>query len=175
MKPLFCFAAALLCAVTAAGAQHMGPPGGHGRHHPGEMMDGPLAEFGLFPPDFVLANQNALGLSDKQLLAITKDVGATHEKFAGMRDAIRPLAEKLHAMLSQSRIDEPEALALAAQVHDMEKQIKMEHLGLMIRVKNNLTPDQQETLKSLAPPRPDRSNRSDRPEPPMTPNPDDSE
>ena len=175
MKSLFCFALAVLCAVTAAGAQHMAPPGGPGRHHPGEMMEGRLAEFGLFPPDFVLANQNALGLSDRQLLAITKDVGATHEKFAGMRDTIRPLAEKLHAMLSQSRIDEPEALALAAQVHDLEKQIKMEHLGLMIRVKNTLTPDQQEKLKSLAPPRPERADRPGRPAPPMPPSPDDSE
>ena len=174
MKRLLCLVLALLGAFTAAAAQPMGPSG-PGRHHPGEMMDRRMAEFGLFPPDFVLANQNALGLTDRQLLAITKDVGATHEKFAGMRDTIRPLAEKLHAMLSQSRIDEPEALALAAQLNDMEKQIKMEHLGLMIRVKNTLTADQQEKLKSLAPPRRDRSDRSDRPAPPAPQNPDDRE
>jgi len=174
MKTWLCLTLALCCAISVAGAQHMGPPpGGHGRHHPGEMMDGPLAEFGLFPPDFVLANQTALGLSDKQLLAITKDVGATHEKFAAMRDSIRPMADKLHAMLSQTRIDESEAIGLAAQVHDMEKQIKMEHLGLMIRVKNMLTPDQQDTLKSLAPPRPQRPDRPG--QPPVPPTPDDSE
>ena len=159
----------ILCgAITAAGAQHQGPPGPFPKHGPGGMMEGPMAEFGLFPPDFVLANQTALALSDQQLLAITKDVGATHDRFSSMRDNLHPLAEQLHTMLSQTRIDEAAALALASQVHDLEKQIKLTHLGLMIRVKNILTSEQQDKLKALAPPRPEHSDRRG-PRPPQAP------
>jgi Spy/CpxP family protein refolding chaperone len=162
----------LLGTITLAGAQHSGPMGPHPGHGPGGMMEGPLAEFGLFPPDFVLSNQTALGLSDKQLLAITKDVGATHDKFSTLQNDLRPLAEQLHTLLNQAKIDESAALTLASQVHDLEKQMKLTHLGLMIRVKNTLTPDQQDKLKALAPPRP---NRSDRQGPPPPQAPDDNE
>jgi hypothetical protein len=158
----------LLGAITAAGAQHMGPAGPHHGHGPGGMMEGMLAEFGLFPPDFVLANQTALGLSDEQILGITKDVGATHDKFTTIQQNLRPLAEQLHDMLNKTRIDEPAALALASQVHDLEKQMKLTHLGLMIRVKNSLTAEQQDKLKSLAPPRPERG-AGPGPRPPQSP------
>jgi len=108
----------LVGAIGVVAAQHAGP-GMHHRGGPGEMM-GHLMEFGLFPPDFVLKNQTALGLSDKQILAITKDVGATHDKFQSMRDGIQPLAEQLHQMLSQDKVDEAAAVALASQLHDQE-------------------------------------------------------
>ena len=161
----------LSCAITVAGAQHSGPPGPFPKHGPGDMMEAHMAQFGLFPPDFVLANQTALALSDQQILAITKDIGATHDKFVGIKENLGPLAEQLHTMLSQTRIDEAAALALASQVHNFEEQIKLTHLGLMIRVKNSLTPEQQEKLKSLAPP--PRQERSDRrgPRPPQSPDP----
>ena len=146
-------------AIAAAGAQHSGPMGPFPKHGPGGMMEAHMAQFGLFPPDFVLANQTALALSDQQILTITKDIGATHDKFGGIKENLRPLAEQLHTMLSQTRVDEAAALALASQVQDLEKQIKLTHLGLMIRVKNSLTPEQQEKLKSLAPPRQERSDR----------------
>lgn len=146
-------------AITAVGAQHSGPMGPFPKHGHGGMMEAHMAQFGLFPPDFVLANQTALALSDQQILAITKDIGATHDRFASIKENLRPLAEQLHAMLSQTRVDEAAALALASQVQDLEKQIKLTHLGLMIRVKNTLTPEQQEKLKSLEPPRRERSDR----------------
>jgi len=155
-------------AITAAGAQHSGPMGPFPKHGPGGMMEAHMAQFGLFPPDFVLANQTALALSDQQILAITKDIGATHDKFVGTKQELGALAEQLHTKLSQTRIDEAEALALASQVQDLEKQIKLTHLGLMIRVKNSLTPEQQDKLKALAPPRPERSDRRG-PRPPQAP------
>jgi Spy/CpxP family protein refolding chaperone len=176
MKRAFLTILVLSAAIGAAAAQHQGPGGPFQKHGPGGMMEGPMAEFGLFPPDFVLANQTALALSDQQILTITKDIGATHDKFSGIKEKLGPLAEQLHTMLSQTRIDEAAALALASQVHDLEKQIKLTHLGLMIRVKNTLTPEQQDKLKSLAPPRPDHADRRG-PRPPQAPDqsPDESE
>jgi Spy/CpxP family protein refolding chaperone len=171
MKRMLLMFLVALGATGVALAQHPGQGGMHPHGQRG-MMQGFLAEFGLFPPDFVLANQTALGLSDKQILAITKDVGATHDKLAPMQDNVRTLAGQLHDMLNQSKIDESAALDLASQVHDMEKQIKLTHMGLMIRVKNQLTPDQQDKLKNLAPPRP---NGMDRRGPPPPEAPEDNE
>ncbi len=155
-------------AITAVGAQHSSPMGPFPKHGHGGMMEAHMAQFGLFPPDFVLANQTALALSDQQILAITKDIGATHDRFASIKENLRPLAEQLHTVLSQTRVDDAGALALASQVQDLEKQIKLTHLGLMIRVKNTLTPEQQEKLKSLAPTRQERSRG---PRPPQGPDP----
>ena len=163
MKRTLLMLLVVLGAVGLALAQGgMGGPHGHG---PRGRMQGFLAEFGLFPPDFVLSNQTQLGLSDKQILAITKDVGATHDKLGPMQDNVRAMAGQLHDMLNQSKIDESAALDLASQLHDAEKQVKLTHMGLMIRVKNQLTPDQQATLKSLAPPPPARMNGRGAPPP----------
>jgi Spy/CpxP family protein refolding chaperone len=155
----------LLGAFGAALAQQRDRSGPYPGHAPGGMMGAHLAEFGLFPPDFVLSNQTALGLSDEQILSITKDIGATHDRSSSIRDTLRPLAEQLHGMLEKSEIDEAAALAIASQVNDLEKQIKLTHLGLMIRVKNALTPAQQEKLKTLRPPRPERTDRRGPPPP----------
>jgi len=43
--------------------------------------------------------------------------------------------------------------------------VKLAHLGLMIRVKNVLTPEQQDKLKTLAPPRPGQMDRRGPPPP----------
>jgi Spy/CpxP family protein refolding chaperone len=160
VKRLLLILVAFITASVPALAQQ--PPPGPGDFHPGHGGRGPgamrehLAEFGLFPPDFVLMNQAALKLTDDQILAITKDVGATHEKVKAAQDSLRPLAEQLHGLLDKPKVDEAAAVALASQIHDQEKQIKMTHLGLMIRVKNVLSPEQQQKLRDLKPARSDR-------------------
>jgi len=163
MKRLFSILFVAIAATAIVTAQERGPGGPFGPHHghgPGFMREH-LAQFGLFPPDFVLMNQAALNLSDKQILAITKDVGATHEKVTAAQDSLRPLADQLHDLLGKTKVDEAAAVELAAQIHDLEKQIKMTHLGLMIRVKNVLSAEQQQKLRDLRPPRPDQPGGPD--------------
>jgi len=64
------------------------------------------------------------------------------------------VTEQLHAALENMKVDESAVLALASQAMDLEKQVKTAHLTLMIRVKNLLTADQQETARALKPQRP---------------------
>lgn len=114
-------------------------------------MGGPLSESTLFPADFVLANQSKIGLRDEQILAITKDVSATHERIASVRESFHSVREQFLGLFDAPHVDERDALSLAGQMMDLEKQIKISSMGLMIRVKNQLTPEQQQKLKDLRP------------------------
>ena len=156
MKRLFAMVLVLVAAtaVNATGGSG-GPEGSHHVHGgPAWMWGGPLGESSLFPPDFVLANQSRIGLTDEQILAITKDVGATHDKVSTLHESLKSLSDQLRTLLDAPLIDEKAAMAQASQLMDLEKQVKTAHIGLMIRVKNQLTPDQQQKLRDLRPPRP---------------------
>lgn len=150
MRPTLALACTLLAATAAFAQQpmprHDGFHPGAGGHGPGGPMDR-----SLIPPDVLLANQIALGLTDDQVAAIKKGVGETHDKVLDVQTSLQRVTEQLHAQLDATKIDEAGALALASQAMDLEKQIKTAHLGLLIRVKNLLTPDQQEKAKQLRP------------------------
>src|SRR5262249_13008412 len=94
MKRTFVIALILAAAAPIASAAGPGPRGP--RHGPGGggMWGGPLWEASLFRPDFVLQNQSQIGLTDDQILAITKDVGATHDKLRAQHDTVKGLADQ---------------------------------------------------------------------------------
>ena len=69
-----------------------------------------------------------------------------------MLDVRWKLEEKTAALtklLSAEKVDEPAALAQADEVLKLEERMKRVRLGLMIRVKNLLTPPQQDALRKL--------------------------
>ena len=112
-------------------------------------MGGPM-EHNLFPPELVLMNQMALGMSTEQVDAIKKQVGDTHNRVLDAQVDLHRVTEQLHGALELPKVDEAAVLALASQAMDLEKKIKTAHLTLMIRVKNLLTADQQEKARALA-------------------------
>jgi len=107
----------------------------------------------LFPPDLLLSNQIALGLSAEQIAAIKKLVGETHTRVLDVQTDLNRVTEQLHDTLASPRVDETAALGFAGQAMDLEKQIKTAHLTLMVRTKNLLTADQQEKARALMPER----------------------
>jgi Spy/CpxP family protein refolding chaperone len=121
------------------------------RHGMGRLgMGGPM-DRNLFPPELVLMNQLALGLSAEQVDAIKKLVGDTHSRVLDAQVDLHRVTEQLHAALEPPKVDEGAVLALASNAMDLEKKIKTAHLTLMIRVKNLLTADQQDKARDLAP------------------------
>ena len=112
-------------------------------------MGGPL-ERGLFPPELVLSNQIALGLSAEQITSIKKQVGDTHTRVLDVQVDLHRVTEQLQVALDAPKVDESAVLALASQAMDLEKQVKSAHLALMIRVKNLLTPDQQDKARTMS-------------------------
>jgi Spy/CpxP family protein refolding chaperone len=146
----------LICALLFATMAFAGPGGDPARAPMarrgmgGFGMGNPM-EHNLFPPELILMNQVALGLSAEQVDGIKKQVGDTHSRVLDAQVDLHRVTEQLHTALEPPKVDEGAVLALASQAMDLEKKIKTAHLTLMIRVKNLLTADQQDKARSLAP------------------------
>jgi Spy/CpxP family protein refolding chaperone len=156
MKRLVTLTLTLLVATAAlagSGAAPMGKPrmGGLGM---GGSMDR-----NLFPPELVLMNQIALGLSEAQVDAIKKLVGEMQGGMLDIKTDLHRVTEQLGATLDSTKVDEAAALGFASQAMDLEKRVKTAHLTLLIRVKNLLTGEQQEKARAL---KPDRDVRIER-------------
>jgi Spy/CpxP family protein refolding chaperone len=105
----------------------------------------------LFPPQIIMRHQSDIGLTDAQRQAITKEMSAAQADVLDVRWKLEEKTAALTKLLAAEKIDEPAALAAADEVLKLEERLKRVRLGLMIRVKNLLTPAQQASLKKLAP------------------------
>lgn len=138
---------AALAAFPAA-AQH---GGGHPGMPPraGEDFIGEL----LFPPEMVLKNQGKLGLDEQQIAEIKKLLAETHAVVVDRQVDMAAAAERLRNTLDNHPVDEEAALAAAGSVVELENGIKRLHLSLLIRLKNVLTAEQVQTLRTMREPR----------------------
>jgi len=150
MKRLATFVCVILFA-TAALAGSAGNP--RGRSGMGGRRMGGSMERNLFPAELILRNQVALGLSNEQVASIKKQVGDTQGRLLDAKVDLGRVTEQLRAALESVKVDEAAALSLAASAMDLEKQVKTAHLGLLIRVKNLLTEEQQDKARALMPQR----------------------
>jgi Spy/CpxP family protein refolding chaperone len=146
----------LLATATAAPAEPL--MGGMGRRR------GPTFLRQLFVPTVVMRNQTEIGLTDAQRDAITREMNATHERTLALRWQLESKSAALEKVLATDTIDEQAAMAQAGELMRLEEQMKRNHLELLIRVKNVLTPEQQAALRKLSPRGPGRE-----PEPPEPP------
>ena len=141
------FAIVLAFAASAA-LLGEGGPGGPGGPPPGED---PLARF-LFPPDRVMAHASEIGLDDAQRSAIRAEIQKAQPKFLDLQFDIQAEMEKFKNLLQEKKVDEAKALGQLDRVLALEKEIKRTQIGLLVRIKNGLTPAQQSKLEELARP-----------------------
>lgn len=76
-------------------------------------------------------------------------VQRAQSKFLDLQWDMQAEAGKLAQLLRASRIDETAAVAQADKVLGMERQVKEAQLSLLVRIKNLLTPAQQDQLAEL--------------------------
>ncbi len=149
----------VLATATAIAEGPGGPPpmgGPEGRPPmggPGGPAGGPFDQF-LYPPELILSNQVALRLTDEQIETIKKLLNETQARTLDLQVDLQRVTERLSRAVEPPRVDEATALAAADQAMTFESQIKKAHLTLMIRLKNLLTQEQQQSLADLRPPRP---------------------
>jgi Spy/CpxP family protein refolding chaperone len=118
-------------------------------------MMGPPAFFEhVFPPEVVMRYQSELGLTSAQQEAMTQIMAETQAKLVELQWKFEGAMQALTKMLEKATVDETAALAQWDQLSGVEQQIKKMHLSLLLRIKNQLTPSQQEKLRALRPPRP---------------------
>lgn len=146
-------AAALL--VPAAGAAQQPPPGAE-----------PSFAAHLVPPELVMQHQRRLGLTEQQRATITGAVKELQGKAVDLQWRLQEDQQRLAELLAGPSVDAAAALAQVERLLDVERQIKMAHLTMLIRIKNTLTPEQQAILRTLR-----SGDERGRPERPREPTP----
>jgi Spy/CpxP family protein refolding chaperone len=133
---------AVLLAPTAVVAQVHTPPPSMPRHG----MD---MEHVLFPAELVMQHQRELGLTAQQRTTITEAVKALQAGVVDHQWQLQDEQQKLHELLAQPTVEEAAALAQVDKVLELERTIKRLHLGMLVRIRNALTPEQHERLRAL--------------------------
>ncbi len=103
----------------------------------------------FFAPELVLKHASAIKLTKEQRSALMRDIGqvtgSTTELQLGMMDGFGSVEEL-------SAADPVNEKALLAAIHDVlaaEMRIKEAHMGLLVRIRNLLTPEQREKLRQF--------------------------
>ena len=103
----------------------------------------------LAPPDLVMSNSDALGLTDKQRTAIKNEIQKMQAKFIDAQWDLQDNTSKMARLLQQQPIDEAKVLEQADKVMGLEREVKRAQLTLLIRIKNTLTTEQIAKLETL--------------------------
>lgn len=126
-----------LCGCQGAFAQVPRPPG-----------PDPIGEQ-IFPPELILQHQRAIGLSEAQRATLVGEVKKAQGTVFDRQVELQRNVERLIELLKPDRIDEQQALAQLDLVLGAEREVKRQHIGLAVRLKNLLTPEQIRQLRSL--------------------------
>lgn len=113
----------------------------------------------FFPPELVMRHQKTIGLTASQQSAIREEMLRTMPRFTELQWQISAEEEALSAALKSGATSEKEILTQFEKLLAVEASIKRLQFENLLKIKNILTPDQQEKLKSL--------KRQGRPEGPM--------
>jgi hypothetical protein len=103
----------------------------------------------LYPAELVMDHQEAIGLSEAQRNAIRSELENTQRELVDAEFDLRAQREALARTLSAPRVDETAAMEAAVRVADGERAIKLSYLRLLVRIKNQLTEQQQRSLDRL--------------------------
>ncbi len=103
----------------------------------------------LFPPELVMAHQQAIGLDDVQKTYIRSELLKTQTRFTELQWQLQDAMESLVSLLKKNPIDEQQALGQLEKVLNSEREIKRAQIALLVRIKNKLTPEQQAHLREL--------------------------
>ena len=116
-----------------------------------QPAEDPIARY-LFPPELVMAHQQAVGLTDRQRSAIQDALKEAQGKFVDLQFKMSSDVEKLQELLRGTTVDETRLLEQVDRVLAVEREIKHTQLTLMVRIKNQLSEQQQAALMKLRSP-----------------------
>lgn len=125
-----------IISFTAIAAQQNQPP------------PDPLAG-SLFPPELIMQNQQALEMTEDQKEYIKAELRKIQTVLTDLQWNLQGEVEKLTAFVSQDQVDETQTLNQLDKVLAQEREIKRVHIGLLVRIKNILTPVQLTRLRRI--------------------------
>jgi len=103
----------------------------------------------LFPPNTILEHQDDLDLSKEQYTAIKAAVVEVQTSVAEHEWDMREAYQQALLQLDESPVDEDKVLASVATVLQAENKVKQLQMTMLIRLRNLLTDEQMEYLKSV--------------------------
>ena len=96
-----------------------------------------------------MARQNAIGLSDAQKSYLQSEMLKSQTRFTDLQWQLQNAIEGLTGLLKQPKADENQVAAQLDKVLAAEREIKRAQIVLLVRIKNDLTPEQQHRLQTL--------------------------
>jgi len=159
MKAIIAIVFAAVFLIATAVAQEPGrparapqppnmPDAGNVPNHPHPPNPDPLAHL-MFPPDMIMSHARQLNLTDEQKAFMRSEIQKTTASFQELQWKLQDQMEQLQETMKSPSVNEPQALAQLDKVLDIEREIKRLHIGLAVRLKNRLTPEQQEQLHKM--------------------------
>jgi Spy/CpxP family protein refolding chaperone len=149
MFALIAGAVMLIATVVVAQQQMPHPPGPpNGQNVPNPPPPGhhdPLADV-MFPAELIMHHAHQLNLNDEQKTFMRGEIQKTTTSFQDLQWKLQDQMEALHQVMKSTSVNEEQALAQLNKVLDIEREIKRLHVSLAVRLKNHLTPEQQEQL-----------------------------
>jgi Spy/CpxP family protein refolding chaperone len=103
----------------------------------------------LFPPELVMQHQGEISLQDSQRAALQTAIQQAQTKFVDLQWRLSGEGEKLARLLQGPVADESQVLDQVDRILAAEREVKRTQIGLLVRIKNTLTPAQQAKLMEL--------------------------
>ena len=103
----------------------------------------------LFPPDFIMANAEAIGLTAGQQQALRAAADSKQDSFRDLQQALNQEVDALGKLLAEPAPEETAVLAQFDKVQDRERDIKRAQLVLMLGLRSKLTAEQRTKLAEL--------------------------
>jgi Spy/CpxP family protein refolding chaperone len=113
-----------------------------------EQASDPIAE-AFFPPELVMQNQQAIGLSAEQKESLKNEMRQAQQQFTDLQWKLQDEVELMAKLISTGAVDEKQVLAQLDKVLAAEREVKRRQIALLVRIKNLLTADQQNKLRAL--------------------------
>ena len=146
------FAIAIMCGgVLTTSAQQPQPPQGGGQQmqpRTPRTPDDPLADV-MFPPDMIMQHARELNLTQDQKTFMRNEIQKTVTRYNELEWQLQDAMEALHETMKANSVNEQQALTQLDKVLEAEREMKRLHIGMDIRIKNQLTAEQQTKLQTM--------------------------
>ena len=103
----------------------------------------------LYPPELVMQNQQSINLTETQRNSISKEIQSAQSEFIALQWDLSKESEKFNLLIQKEKPVETAVTEQLDQLLAIEGKIKKRQITLLIRIKNLLSPEQQEKLQKL--------------------------
>ena len=148
----FCLAA--LLSLPAGELQAQPPRAGRsvspiGEDDAGRQPDSDAIRRHFFPPQLVVRMQEEIALTAEQRKTLIAEMQSAQSDLVPLQFDAQEAQDALGRMIQGDRMDEEAVLQQARKVMDLEARVRARHLALLVRIKNLLTPEQQNRLREV--------------------------